>query len=197
VPSAGDGPGTPGNPGTGPGPLPSSTPAPAPAPTIGPHPPPTPACTDCLATTVSWGPSGGLTSYTTTSSLKACRTYDHSRVTGNEAPTLICTANLSACGAPSIAVADVEAALADPDVIAALAGTTKTYGSDFRPCDGAVESITVGANTIEVGGDCTGPNSGCTQMPCVPVPPGLRALANVLDDLDKQEATAHPECTGN
>lgn len=198
VPSAGDDPGTTSDAGTKPTPTPYPTAMPTTVPTIGPHPPPTlPPCTDCLATTVSWGPNGGLTSFTSTSSLKACRTYERSRIVGNGAPTLLCTTTIGACVAASISVGDVESALADPDVTAALAGVTQTYGSDSRPCDGTVESITVGAKTIEVGGECTGPTGGCTQTPCVPVPAGLRALVNVLEDLDKQEATAHPECTGN
>jgi hypothetical protein len=190
VPAAGDDPGTTKDAG--------ANPMPTTAPTISPHPPPTlPPCTDCLGSTVGWGPNGGLTSFTTTSSLKACRTYERTRIVGNGAPTLVCSAMIGACVAPSISVRDVESALADQDVKAALAGTTTTYGSDSRPCDGIVESITVGARAIDVGGDCTGPTGGCTQQPCVPVPAGLRALVNLLEDLDKQEATAHPECTGN
>ena len=197
VPSGGD-PGTASDAGPGPGPLPSSTPAPAPtpSPTIGPH--PTPACTECMTTSVSWGFNGGLVQFTTASSLKTCRAYERTRSTENGPPSSICTAILDGCGAAPIAVADVEAALANPDVTKALSGTTKTYGSDSRPCDGAVESITVGGKTVEVGGECSpGGGGGCTQAPCVPVPPGLRALVNVLEDLDKQEAARNPACTGN
>lgn len=147
---------------------------------------------------MTWGSTGGLTSFTTASSLKACRTYERTRSTQGGPPTLTCTATLDGCGAAPIAIGDVEAALANPDVTAALAGTTKIYGSDNRPCDGAVESITIGGKTIEVGGECSGPGAGgCTATPCVPVPAGLRALVNVLDGLDTQEATAKPECTGN
>jgi len=199
---AGDDTGTTGDAGTRPTPSPTASPTamPTTAPTgTSPHPTPKPPppCTDCLTTTVSWGSNGGLTQFTSSSSLQTCRTYERSRIVGNGAPTVVCTAELGACASASIAVGDVEAALADPDVTAALAGTTQTYGSDSRPCDGAVLSITVGARTVEVGGECTGPTGGCTQTPCVPVPTGLRTLANVLQKLDIQEASTHPECTGN
>ena len=201
VPSAGSDPGTTNDAGTGPGPLPSSTPAPAPTPpaTISPHPTPAPPCTECLTTTVSWGLNGGFTSFSTASSLKSCRSYERTRTTENGPPTSICSATLDGCGAAPIAIGNVEAALANPDVTAAFAGTTKTYGSDSRPCDGAVESITIDGKTIEVGGECTGPGGGggCTQTPCVPVPSGLRALVTLLEDLDKQEASRTPACTGN
>ena len=162
-----------------------------------PGPTPAPACTDCLATTVSWGQNGGFVAFTDTSSLKSCRTYDRSRTMGNGAPTPLCATTLDACGAAPIAIGDVEAALASPDVTAALDGNTKTYGSDSRPCDGSVLSITVGAKTVEVGGECTGSTGGCSSTPCVAVPAGLRALAAVLEKLDTQEATAKPACAGH
>ncbi|MEA2747077.1 MAG: hypothetical protein QOI41_1220 [Myxococcales bacterium] len=116
---------------------------------------------------------------------------------GNGAPTPICTTTLAACGATSIGIGDVEAALAHPEVQAALSGSTKTYGSDSRPCDGAVLGITVGSRTVEVGGECTGGTGGCSATPCVAVPAGLRALADVLEKLDTQEVSATPSCHGN
>jgi hypothetical protein len=156
---------------------------------------PPPTCADCLATAVSWGQNGGLVAYVDTSSLSGCRTYTRSRASsGTPTPKLSCTAELGACSAAPIAVGDVEAALAHADVIAALAGGTTTYGSDSRPCDGAVLSITIGTKTVEVGGDCqAGSPTGCGSQPCVPVPAGVRALASVLEQLDAQEI-AQPAC---
>jgi len=195
VPSSSGGDGTnPGDPGTGPSPTPTPTQVPTSSPTMMPTRPP--PCAECLSTTVSWGDSGGLTQFHDSSSVSSCRNYVRSRSADTGTPVVKCTTNLAACSASAIGVGDVEAALADPDVIAALDGKTKTYGRDDRPCDGSVVEITVGTKTVEVGGECS-TTGGCTQGPCVEVPKGLRALTDLLDKLDVQAASADPSCTGN
>jgi hypothetical protein len=94
--------------------------------------------------------------------------------------------------APHVSLGLVELAT-NSDVYTALAGSTKLYGSDSRPCDGSVMVLTIGSKTLEVGGDC-GSGPGCGQTgPCVPVPPGLKELVDVLNQLD-QEETLDPAC---
>lgn len=87
------------------------------------------------------------------------------------------------------------AALATPDVQAALAGTTTitVYGSDPRGCDGSVLSITAAGKTIDVGGDCSQAGRCGDPKTCTPVTPGLRALADALVELDAEELT-NGEC---
>lgn len=147
-------------------------------------------CSDCLSVEIAWAYDGGLSAYTSSSSLSACRQFTYAR----SDVTQRCSVDLGACADPPISVADVERALADPDVVAALAGTTQLYGSDPRGCDGAVLDVTVGSRTVEVGGDCANANScGPATAPCVPVPPGLAALADLLSRLQTQEL-ATPTC---
>jgi len=153
-------------------------------------------CTDCVPAAVEWGYNGGLTIYVDVSSLTTCHTYKHERQSSGrlDAGALpSCADEIGACGAPAIAVGDVERALAHPDVVRALASpTTPIYGQDNRATDGAVLRVTVTAGTpksIDVGSDCPSPPVGT----CAPVPAGVRALTNLLTDLDKQEL-AKPAC---
>ena len=196
VPSSGGGDGTgPGDPGTGPGPTPTQVPTSSPPVMTGPPTQP-PPCASCLSTTVSWGATGGFVQFQDSSSVSSCSSYVRSRHTNTGTPVVRCTTKLAACSASAIGVRDLEAAIANPDVVAALDGATKTYGTDNRPCDGSVTEITVGSKTVEVGGECS-TTAACTPSPCVEVPKGLRALADLLDKLDAQVATANPSCTGN
>lgn len=154
-------------------------------------------CADCLSTTVSWGPSGGLVQWVDSSSLSACRTYQHVRTpgygSGPDAGSPSCSVELGGCDAGPVAVHEVEQALAHPDVTAALAGSVPLYGTDPRPCDGSVLHITVGSKSIEVGGDCSAGGGCLGGQSCVPIPPGVSALADVLASVD-QEALKQGDC---
>jgi hypothetical protein len=147
-------------------------------------------CSDCLAETITWSWNGGLVAAVEGSSLGVCRTYQHTwtPVAGQPGVSQTCTvSDIGGCGAPSPSVRDVEQAIAHPDVVAALSGTTPLYGTDPRPCDGSVVQVSVGAQSILVGGDCGSSPSCLPGASCVPVPPGVRALVELLDAIDKQE----------
>jgi hypothetical protein len=145
--------------------------------------PSTAACNHCLASTIAWGMNGGLGDGSTdTSSLAPCRQYTHSRKTS--AGTKECGFEIPACGRPDDQVDVLALTLARTDVQQALSGGTALFGSDPRPCDGAVLEITIGARTISVGGDCT---AQCLAgSPCTPVPEGVRQLATILQGLDER-----------
>lgn len=144
-------------------------------------------CTDCLAEAVSWGPNGGFVAYTEDSSLSECRKYTYTRMpAGDPMPMKTCSVDLGGCDAGPLSVHDVEKALAHPDVVAAFAASIPLYGTDPRPCDGTVLQINVGSETVLVGGDC-GSGVSCGQSTCIAVPPGLRALANLLRQIDDQQ----------
>lgn len=142
-------------------------------------------CTDCVPTPVSWGPNGGLVTYTVASSLTSCRTFTYVRTPVTGDPPKQCSVEIDGCDTAAIAVHDIEQALAHPDVTAAFAGATTLYGTDPRPCDGSVLDITVDGHTVEVGGEC-GQGGSCSPGACVPVPAGLRALATTLVALEQQ-----------
>jgi hypothetical protein len=141
------------------------------------------ACTDCLADVLAWGPTGGLVSSTSGSTASPCRTYKHDVTPVSGGAGKSCTVELPACGADALGVADLEAAFAHADVVAAFGQTDPLFGTDPRPCDGSVLMVTRGGKNIYVGGEC-GTGVNCSSSACVPVPAGVRALANTLAALD-------------
>jgi hypothetical protein len=141
-------------------------------------------CPDCLDDAVAWGTDGGRACTRDSSTLAPCDDYAHQRV--GEAclpPDISCTNALPACGeTDTIGVAELADALADPDVVAALAAAPVLYGTDPRPVDGSVDWFTVGAGgRVEVG---TGT-----------VPAGVRAFVDLLHRLDTQQL-ARVGCVG-
>jgi hypothetical protein len=145
-------------------------------------------CVDaCVSTELSWDLNGGLADSSEVSTL-SCKSYTHQE--DNESGDLSCTDTLSgACGSPGITVGQVANAFFADDVQTAFKGSTPLYGSDPRGCDGAVLDITYQSKTIEVGGDCSDSKS-CVGAPppvCVPIPAGVKALADLLRQLDQQE----------
>ena len=149
---------------------------------------PNAACTSCAQETLSWGFTGGRVAHVDRSAITLCRTFTRWRL-DRAVDAGSCSSELGDCGSPGVAIGDVEAALADPDVRAALgAPSPPLYGIDERPTDGSVFQITAGTASIEIGSDCTETAKGC-----VPIPAGVRALGNLLRALDVQELAA-PAC---
>ncbi len=150
-----------------------------------------PNCNGCVGALVVWNMDGGMVAYTESSSVTPCRQYTHSRdPVGGAGPSLVCTQELEDCGAADLDVGELEAVLANHDVLAALNESPVLYGNDTRPVDGAVLQIRVGDKLIEVGADCPDGGAGC-----VPIPAGVNALATLLRDLDTQEL-ARGNCAG-
>jgi hypothetical protein len=130
--------------------------------------------------------------YDDVATLSACRTYQHTRtvVGGLDAgSSQSCSGEIAGCDGGADAVHDVEQALAQPDVIAALQSSVPLYGTDPRPCDGGVMVIKVGTQTLTVGEDCATamctPANGGNHNACVPVPAGVRALVNTMVAVDQ------------
>ena len=146
------------------------------------------ACADCFASVVSWGADGGNARFVDRSTLQICRAYRRDRSSGGADAGVGCVTELAACNAAPIAIGDVERALANPDVTAALSGSVPLYGSDPRPVDGAVFAITVNGKQLLIGDDCGAAGTGC-----VAVPAGVGALVTLLKALDAQEI-AKPAC---
>jgi hypothetical protein len=164
----------------------SPTPPAPPAPPT--PPPPKGTCNDCLGDTLLWYSDGGEVAYTGHSQISACRTYTHERIPSDpKVPTLACTTQVGDCGSKPVSVREIEAALAHPDVVAALSSETSLYGSDPRGCDGTVLRVQVGTKLLEIGDDCSQAGNCGGSHACTPVTTGLQALADVLSLVDKQE----------
>jgi hypothetical protein len=115
---------------------------------------------------------------------------------GADAGRLSCTPALPACNDPArVDVRDVEAAIAHLDVQAALAlATPPIYGN---------RGIADGPNFNFMRADGRGFNAGLAcdtpSATCMPIPPGVSALVELLRGLIRQQRT-DPSCsaiTGN
>jgi hypothetical protein len=85
-------------------------------------------------------------------------------------------------------MSDLLAALDHPDVVAAFAARDVVYGVDRRPSDGTVLRIARGSDEFFVGTPCEGDPS------CIPIPPGVQALATHLSSLQAARL-AEPDCS--
>jgi hypothetical protein len=149
-----------------------------------------PSICACLSAELAWGPNGGLVAYQDRSTIYPCKTYTHERTTFrvDEPSTTGCKAELPPCGVDALGIGDVNAALANKDVQAALKAAPVLYGRDLRPVDGTVFRISLGGKTIDVGSPCS------AARDCRAIPAGVAALVEVLRALDKQEL-AKPACS--
>ena len=119
--------------------------------------------------------------------------YTHRRFDGQGAPILSCTAMLPGPTSNGISLSDINTAFYAAEK--AFAAKVPLYGSDGRPCDGAVFQVVDSAGrSVLVGGDCA--TGGCSgpNPSCVPVPPELTKLAAMLHAVDEQEL-ATPACS--
>ncbi len=159
------------------------------------------ACPPCGATcqldaTYRFTTSGGLAAYRDATVLAPPASYTRLRhpeaVPGTERS---CAPPFPPCGGASVDVADVMAALSDPDVRDALtrsmgAATLPFYGVDYRGGDGPASQITRdGGGGFLIGGPCP----DAPTRPCTPIPPGLSRLLSTLVALDQQQI-ADPSC---
>jgi len=133
----------------------------------------------CVADAVAWGNNGGRVAYVDRSTLSPCDTFSHQRdPAGTDPPTLMCSQDLGTCTS-TVSAREINVALEQPDVLAALAAAPILFGRDTRPVDGAVFRITVGAAVVEIGEACNGA-AGCREIPQTVAALGirLRALTN-------------------
>jgi hypothetical protein len=105
-----------------------------------------------------------------------------------------CDPAMPGCNDPArIDVSDIEAAIANADVQAALAaatpikcGSTSTLSSFPLFSFGQSDS-----RGFSCGPDCATPSSTCT-----PIPPGIKALIDLVHALDAQQLASDPACRG-
>jgi|KBSMisStaDraftv2_1062788.scaffolds.fasta_scaffold174485_2 hypothetical protein len=105
-----------------------------------------------------------------------------------------CAPPLPACNDPAqLDVGDVEAAIANADVQAAFAMKSTSFGDHSglpSPTARELSFSSDSGNFINVGPDCPTPAGVCT-----PVPPGIKALVDLLRALKAQQR-ADPSCAG-
>jgi hypothetical protein len=149
-----------------------------------------------LDSTYRYGHDGGRVAFRDTVVLAAPASFTHLRDPVATMPaSLSCAPPFPICDGAAIDVADVMAALADPDVQLALlrskgAVTLPFYGVDPRPVDGQAFQLTHdGGGGFLVGGPCP-PGSSST---CMEIPAGVSRLVSVLTALDQQQL-ADPSC---
>ncbi len=147
------------------------------------------ACATCIGADLSWGFTGGFVASRRTSLLTSCRTYTLTElVFGSPDETRVCTNDVPCSAATEIDMADVLAALAHADVVAAFAAAPVTYGRDLRPVDGTIFQVSQSGASFLVGSPCTGTGT------CLPIPSGVQALVDLLRALEAERLT-EPDCT--
>lgn len=135
----------------------------------------------CVVEQLSWGNDGGRVAFVDRSTLSPCRTFSHQRdPSGTSPPTLMCTQDLGTCTS-SVSAREINIALEQPDVRAAIASAPILFGRDSRAFDGAVLQIKVGAALIEIGAACNG------AADCKEIPQTVNALGIRLRALTTQE----------
>ena len=133
----------------------------------------------CVADVIIWGNDGGRVAYVDRSTLSPCDTFSHQRdPAGTDPPTLTCSQDLGTCTS-TVSAREINVALEQTDVRAALAAAPILFGRDSRTFDGAVFRITVGAAVVEIGAPCAGA-ADCKEIPQTVAALGirLRALTN-------------------
>jgi hypothetical protein len=136
----------------------------------------------CVAEAISWGNDGGRVAYVDRSTLSPCRTFSHQREpAGSNPPTLMCAQQLGTCTS-SVSAREINVALDQPDVRAAIAAAPILFGRDSRAFDGAVLQIKVGAALIEIGSACSGAPD-CKDIPQTVTALGIRLRALTAQEL--------------
>ncbi len=150
-----------------------------------------PSSSSCgLPASVTFGHEGGLTLYAMSFELRADGSFVATKIEhAGPDRTTSCTTRPPCASQAEVDLGKLAAALAHSDVVAAFAeAEPPTYGLDSRPADGQAFVVR--------GSDGRGFVLGqpCPDYPgCVPIPPGIAALAEMLDALSFQEL-ARPEC---
>ncbi len=136
----------------------------------------------CVVEAIVWGNDGGRVAYVDRSTLSPCDTFSHQRdPAGTDPPTLMCAQDLGTCTS-TVSAREINVALQQPDVRAAVAAAPILFGRDMRVTDGAVFRVTVGAAVVEIGAPCNGA-AGCREIPQTVAALGIRLRALASQEL--------------
>jgi hypothetical protein len=130
----------------------------------------------CVVEAIVWGNDGGRVAYVDRSTLSPCDTFSHQRdPAGTDPPTLVCSQDLGTCTS-TVSAREINVALEQPDVRAAIAAAPILFGRDPRAFDGAVLRIAIGTAVVEIGDPCNGA-AGCKEIPQTVAALGIRLRA--------------------
>jgi len=146
---------------------------------LGPRPDGGSTCGLCTSETIRWRPDGGFTFERSRWELSPCdRLLEQVTFADDTEPTT-CTGALGDFDCD--ALARIEALKETAPVRMLRDAAPVVLGRDTRPVDGQIQIVWIGGDQIGVGGDCD------TDPDCVPVPPEMRELVDLLgrvsDDL--------------
>jgi hypothetical protein len=148
---------------------------------------PQPDSTDdcgCVVDAITWGTNGGSFPSVVSSTLSPCDRFSHQRdPAGTSLPALTCSHDLDTCTS-TVSAREINVALEQPDVRAALAAAPILFGRDSRPVDGVVFRITVGAAMVEIGDPCNGA-ANCREIPQTVAALGIRLRALTSQELGR------------
>lgn len=139
----------------------------------------------CIDSTLRWRYEGGFVPNRAESRIDVCRDFSYARTVGT-GPTTMCEDEVP-CAGDEATIGDVNRALADTQVQAALTAAPVLYGRDTRPVDGRVFVIEYRGQEITIGSPCTA-TIGCTAIPA-----GVEALKDLLESLQDERLEA-PGC---
>lgn len=142
----------------------------------------------CLEYTILWGSLSGWAISSTEFTLETCRNYSASFPQDGQAPMLLCANEVPLDAA--ITADDIDALVANADVVTALASAPIFYGTDSRLVDGSIQHIEIDDAIIDIGSPCAGATS------CVEIPAGVAALQDALESLMLQQRDVIPNCLG-
>jgi hypothetical protein len=131
-------------------------------------------CVVCMEQAVEWevDADGGRS----VSRVEPCARYQR-QLSSADGDEYVCNAQVVACG-PNASSGAISTALAHPDV-QALA-TRNVNPIRFGDTRGDTFKIRIGVRELVLGGSCDGVPSGC-----IPVPPGVEALRELLPKIDQ------------
>jgi hypothetical protein len=139
----------------------------------------------CVDDAIAWQLDGGLVGYLEEHELAACNTFGYTASPiSTDPPTETCSRALDACES-FVSPAEVQVAVDNAEVQAALAAAPVLYGTDNRPLDDQIFVFEVAGASVEVGAPCT----ECEN----PIPGGVSELVDLLTQL-ATEQLAEPPC---
>jgi hypothetical protein len=151
-----------------------------------------------VAGAYEYGAVGGMVAWSSRAFLFGEAKYAYQRTyhVHPKMTTASCSPDIPPCTAhSSVTARAINEAFAHADVQRAFESTTPIfYGRDTRPVDGTAFEVkrTSDGHSILIGSPCSTRPVVVGQL-CTEVPPGLKALRDLLLKLDQQQL-AHPSC---
>jgi hypothetical protein len=143
-----------------------------------------PPCGACLEQLIEWGPNAESGGSTDVSQLTPCAQYQRHRFNTQNGNEVSCVGQLDQCSEIASTGA-VWTALQHPDVEALDSRNLNPVQFGDMRCDSF--KIRIGIRELVLGSACDGASTDC-----VPVPPGVQAMRDLLQQIDKEMVATGP-----